>query len=68
MAKPKEYRHIQVWGERLGSHRDYIHDQQVQASEDNAPLDAIYKRDGKWQTARDVSNPDALADFKRAGL
>lgn len=66
--KPRDYRHIEVWGLRLGSHRTYIHDQQVMAAADGAPLDAIYKRDGKWITARDVTNPDALADFKKAGL
>jgi hypothetical protein len=44
--KPKEYIAIRLWGRQMGSYDYYIQMEQQKAAEDNAPLDAIYKRHG----------------------
>lgn len=66
-SRAKAYRHIEVWGEQMGSSRSYIHEQQLLAVEDNAPLDAIYKRE-RWHTAGEVTNPAMQTAFEAAGL
>jgi len=55
MPKPSEYKAIELWGKQLGSYQYYIKDQQEQALMDHAPLDALYERDGKWTTVRDLA-------------
>jgi hypothetical protein len=60
--KPEEYRAIAAWGQMMHSYQYYIDAQQEQASQDDAPLDAIYKRD-KWHTLREVENPETRAHF-----
>jgi len=53
--KPYEkYRHIAAWGKMLGSMPYYIKDRQKEALADNAPITAIYKRDGKWDTFEEI--------------
>ena len=52
MPTPKEYKHIRAWGLMMGSFEYYIRAQQHTAAEENAPLDAIYKRHEDEQWAR----------------
>lgn len=54
MPQPKEYKHIRAWGKMLQSFEYYIVNEQRIASEDNAPLTAIYKRKGEWITSDDL--------------
>jgi hypothetical protein len=49
MNKPDEYKAIVRWGKLLGSFPYYIKAEQEQAAKENAPLDAIFRRDdGTW--------------------
>lgn len=50
--KPAEYAGIKMWGEQLGSFREYIEAEQERASEEGAPIDAIFWSDSResWQT------------------
>lgn len=60
---PKEYGHIRAWGLALQSFPYYIRHQQQQASDDYAPLNAIYRKDdGTWATADQIQRPD-LKDY-----
>lgn len=54
--KPQDYKHIAAWGRMMGSYAYFIKDQQNQAAEDNAPVDAIYKRGDIWHRFADVTN------------
>ena len=56
MPQPKEYRHIRAWGRMMGSFEYYIRNQQNEASDDNAPLDAVYKKGDGWHVYSDVTN------------
>ncbi len=58
MPKPEQYRCIRAWGEHMGSMKYYIVSEQEDAAEMNAPLDAIYKRDGVWHRAIDIKRTD----------
>lgn len=49
--QPSDYKHIRAWGKKLLSFDYYIEDQQQQAVEDNAPLDACYKNGDTWVCA-----------------
>lgn len=55
---PEAYKAIRLWGENLRSQEYYIKDQQVKASYDGAPIDAIYfNQDGpvrRWYYVRDL--------------
>lgn len=62
--KPREYKHIRAWGLMMGSFEYYIKQQQAEASEDNAPLDAIYKRGGTWFLFRDIENEQTKEQVK----
>ena len=63
--KPNQYKHIWVWGRMMSSDGAYIHDQQVMASEDNAPLDAIYKnQEGRWVSFSEVTDPQTQHYFE----
>lgn len=56
MRRPDDYTYIAAWGRMMGSYSSYIRSQAELAAEDNAPLDAIYRRDdGTWATTSDVS-------------
>ena len=65
MSNPRDYKHIYAWGMMMSSSRDYIHDEQVRAAADNAPLDAIYKRQDGWRTMRDVTVFNTIETMKR---
>lgn len=62
MPKPNEYKHIAAWGQMMNSFGYYITMQQEEAAKDNAPLDAIYKREPDaehptgWRRYADVEN------------
>jgi hypothetical protein len=58
MPKPEDYKHIRAWGRMMLSYEYYIVQEQEQAAKDNAPIDAIYKRD-TWRRFADVENPDS---------
>jgi hypothetical protein len=60
-TKPSDYVAIARWGKRLGSYDYYIHNEQAQAFRDNAPINAIYKRDD-WHTAETITNKE-LRDY-----
>lgn len=64
--EPWMYRALAAWGRYLGSQRYYIEAQQAQAAHEDAPPDAIYRRDGDlgWATIRDLraDGKTALAD------
>lgn len=63
---PDQYRHIRAWGIMMGSLPYYIKQQQLAASKDGAPVNAIYQSrnfdgsDGPWRTMDDVTNLDAV--------
>ena len=52
---PHEYKAIEYWGQMLGSMSYYIKTEQSRASRANAPLDAIYERDGVWRTINECA-------------
>jgi hypothetical protein len=65
-ARPADYVAIARWGRFMGSLPGYIKGEQAAAHRDRAPLDAIYRsgdprQGGRWVTAREVSNPLAIA-------
>jgi hypothetical protein len=65
-ATPADYVHVARWGRFMGSAPSYITAEQRSACHDRAPLDAIYRsgdprQGGRWVTAREVSNPLAIA-------
>ncbi len=47
------YIYIQAWGRMMQSYPYYITDQIKLARADNAPVTAIYKREGKWRCIED---------------
>ena len=63
--KKSDYKHIRAWGMFMRSFEYYIRDQQELALQDNAPLDAIYKRDGKWRTYSEVENESTRFEMDR---
>ena len=52
-----EYECIAAWGRRMGSFNYYITAQQKKAAEEEAPITAIYERDGVWSVAEDIRDP-----------
>lgn len=56
---PSDYVWIKAWGNMMGSQPYYIEGQQRRASEDGAPVTAIYGRDGDWQTLATITNQRA---------
>lgn len=50
MPMAKEYHAIALWGQMMQSFRYYIQSEQAKAAAQNAPLDAIYEREGVWKT------------------
>jgi hypothetical protein len=50
----------------LGSYNYYIENEQAQAAEDMAPLNAIYKREsGEWCTADDIKSPERKQEIEQ---
>jgi len=53
---PTAYKCLAIWGRNLGSFTSYISNEQRKASEQGAPLTAIYQRKGVWVLAEDIEN------------
>lgn len=67
MHKPYEYVGIELWGQQLSSFKYYIDAQQEKAADDNAPLDALYKREGVWVRVADLDPEHPFrADYAQA--
>ncbi len=49
-----DYVAIQLWGSQTGSFAYYIEAQQEKAALAQAPVDALYERDGKWTCVSDL--------------
>ena len=65
-ATPADYVQVVRWGRFMLSSDWFIREQQAAAHRDRAPVDAIYRsgdprQGGRWVTAREVSNPLAIA-------
>jgi len=54
-----------AWGALLHSNPSYVREQQALASFDGAPLDAVFKRDGKWVRYVDVTSASTRAVIDR---
>lgn len=64
---PSDYTAVALWGEVMGSYPYYIEAEQRRASNDGAPLSAIYKRDdGRWATVHDIQNEPLKAQLLAA--
>ena len=54
---PEDYVCIALWGQELGSYAGYIEMEQIKASNDGAPLTALFKRaNGTWATLQEMEN------------
>jgi len=54
---PKAYKCVSMWGHEVGSADYYISNQQTKASQEDAPITAIYKdRKGVWILAEQIEN------------
>lgn len=57
-GSPNQYRAMKLWLENSGSYPYYVKQEQERASEEGAPLDALYKNhEGKWICVSDLA-PD----------
>ena len=65
---PYEYKAIQFWADRLCRPVGYSAQQQREAADERAPIDAIYKRGDVWVTLRDVTGEEILNDARKQGL
>lgn len=65
MPQPEEYQAIEEWGKQLASTNGYIRWEQEKAAKMNAPLNAIYERDGVWRTTDQITNPYRLSMKKK---
>lgn len=54
--KPSDYKSILIWGKSSGSNLEYIQKVQKTAYNDDAPLTAIYKKNGEWATVEQIEN------------
>jgi hypothetical protein len=52
----KKYRHIVAWGRFMGSYSYYVEAELLRAEKDNAPKDAMYKKDHVWVTYEQSTN------------
>lgn len=54
MQYPGQYKAIRLWGEKLRSFDYYITGEQCKAADQNAPIDALYERNGIWKCVSDL--------------
>lgn len=55
--KNTKYSYIRAWGKFMSSTKDYIEQEVAIAAADDAPEDAIWKKqDGTWATYRDITS------------
>lgn len=72
MSKTKDkinntkYQHIVAWGRYLGSGAYYIEDQIDLAEKEEAPVNALYKREGVWHTFDDITDVVTKARIESA--
>jgi len=59
----RDYPFIEMWGSKLGSYHYYIQSQIAKATEEDAPLHAIYRSAGGWKTMEDVKDNDMKAEM-----
>jgi hypothetical protein len=62
--QPSDYKALAAWGRLMQSFPYYITQQQEQAAADNAPVDAIYKRDNEWHRLSEVAHPLTIRHFE----
>ncbi len=59
--EPQAYRAIRAWGNMVGSFSSYITNEQQRASNENAPLNAVYARgSNNWATIEDIKSIDTV--------
>lgn len=69
LLKTTPYKEIVAWGQELSSYDYYIASVVRQAISDNAPLNAIYKRnDGTWATRGRLRPEQLPALYKRESI
>lgn len=52
-----EYKHLWAWDTMMGSHLSWKESMQAKAKQDDAPKDAVYrKEDGSWLTFGEVES------------
>lgn len=62
------YKALALWGHQLGSYAYYIEGEQRKAAKMNAPLDALFERDGKWVCMSDLSAEHSFRAAFRAAF
>ena len=56
---PQHYKMVMFWGHSLGSYQYYIRQEMERACQENAPLDAIYRREnGEWARWCEIKNTE----------
>jgi hypothetical protein len=54
-----KYKHLWAWDRMMGSTIGWSEMKQVEAEEDDAPLDAVYKgHEGKWHRFEDIESDE----------
>lgn len=67
--KPEDYKAIAFWGNKLGSYRSYIAQEQRRAAREGAPIDAIYYSEHHgWRTIGEIENTTILKEAKDLGF
>lgn len=57
MKSPIKYKHLWAWDTMMGSYDYWKEDQQKLAEKENAPEDAIYRKQaGTWATYRGIES------------
>lgn len=51
-----KYKHLVAWCRFMGSYQYYCDDQITRANSDDAPINSIFKKDGRWHTYDEVSS------------
>jgi len=60
-----KYQAIRIWGQHIGSYEYFIENEQAKAEASDAPLSAIYRREGAntWTTIADIENANISASI-----
>jgi hypothetical protein len=61
-----KYKCLVAWCHHMKSFDFYIDDQVLEAEQDNAPLDAIYKWEEEWATVLEIKNKELRELILRA--
>ena len=66
MTEQIPYLALRAWNRMLGGYQHYSDAQVARATEENAPQDAIFRRqNGEWARLGEVTNPSVIRYFKR---